>query len=663
MQNGWVVWLAVLAPLLGTLLSTLADSPRRAAQLCIFGSWVAVASAVFILGWRILNISVAPFFATIPFWTVATYDKAGANIIDATHPFHPDFGIYLDNFAACALLITAVVGLIVQLYLAAYLRTDQRFRRPFWSSSLMLTAAFFVVVSPDLMQTAIALGFGGMMAAILLFHDWGRVGAGSALPRFVVANGMVLAALAFACVIIFVKLAGSSIDVAPPGQDANDVFNWSFLSVAWSSHVLGVGPLTTSAVALLILFAVVMRALQFPLEGWVTSLAESGASAAMLTSVAFAGGGIILLLRAFPLFVALPNGLAAVAIVGLSVSALAVYKAYRAMGLLETGLFLALAHLGLALVAVGFGAWSGAAFAILVDGVVAALLVLALTNVVRGYRNNVVAEVKGIRKTMPATSIGLLIAIAGISGLPPLVGWWELEWIQASIYANAGIMSVSQNPTFAAVALVVAVMVSIALAAIGWRLWFRLSGGEAMARKGLPAPRVAEVDLRLRIPLVPLQVLVLLGGLVAIPQLPQTFARFVFYPGLQPVPVVWLPVAISVIAALVGLVVGWRLRGADPIASALGNIERDHQRFFRPLSWGVGAWAGIANVVRDADVKVIGGAAQMLAGVLQYSGSLGERVQGRSTDRALLLGVAMVLTVVAASLLVAAASFASGWLK
>ena len=93
-----LAWLVVLLPMLGALSSFIAETPRRAAQICISFTVLSLLIALTLLGYRMAHARASP----VPDVSVVTFlnfrpDAGELTIFPAD--FHPQFGVRVDNLS------------------------------------------------------------------------------------------------------------------------------------------------------------------------------------------------------------------------------------------------------------------------------------------------------------------------------------------------------------------------------------------------------------------------------------------------------------------------------------------------------------------------------------------------------------------------------------
>ena len=227
-------WAILLLPLGGLAFSFVAETPRRAAQVCMGFMGAALVMALIVLGYRLAHetISVTPNFSTLNFLSL-TPDPSETTTFPAT--FQVAVGVRVDNLSASFMTLIPVLVLAVQGLGTAMLERDAGYRRFFWASSLLAAAMIAVVASPGLFQLWLGLGVGTATTLVLALHWWHRSGTGAVARRafMVLAGADVVLLLAMAFV---VDKLGAFIGLETvPSSGAFDITDFRLLDPAWKA--------------------------------------------------------------------------------------------------------------------------------------------------------------------------------------------------------------------------------------------------------------------------------------------------------------------------------------------------------------------------------------------------------------------------------------------
>src|SRR5579864_1838937 len=117
--------------MLGALSSFLAETQRRAAQVCVVFSGLSAVLALMVLGVRLVHPLGTPYDNDITFFAFNPPETG----LFATR-LESFLGIHVDSLSASFGAAVAVVVLAVQAWALTWFRGEATYRRFFWTSSL-----------------------------------------------------------------------------------------------------------------------------------------------------------------------------------------------------------------------------------------------------------------------------------------------------------------------------------------------------------------------------------------------------------------------------------------------------------------------------------------------------------------------------------------------
>lgn len=383
--------------------------------------------------------------------------------------------------------------------------------------------------------------------------------------------------------------------------------------------VLGPWIPAAGLIGLLIFGGTIGKSAQFPLHVWLPDAMEGPTPvSAMIHAATMVSAGVFLILRFFPLITAgwhhgEPLNLTMLVIAGIGAFT-ALFSSTIAVAQKDIKRVLAystISQLGYMVAAVGIGAFVAAAFHLVTHAFFKALLFLGSGSVIHGVEHGVhethehvdpqdMFNMGGLRRKMPLTFITFLIGGLALAGFPMITaGFWSKDEILAEAFVN------QQWIVFAALA--VAAFLTAFYTARQITLTF------------LGKPRTAAADhahesvWTMTFPLIILAVFAVGFGWLGIPTtfpvlgglLPNWIHDFVGETLLEHGPELEfnaIPVLLSILIALGGLVLGWLVyrrvpAGAqDPLQRVLGKVytllenkyyfdELYDRIFVRPVYW------------------------------------------------------------------------------
>jgi NADH:ubiquinone oxidoreductase subunit 5 (subunit L)/multisubunit Na+/H+ antiporter MnhA subunit len=577
-----LAWGVVVVPLLGVLSSFLAETQRRAAQICFAGSVLAFILAAVVLGVRVTHAPTAAFNNVLTFFAMNPPESSlFANRLE------PMLGVYVDALSAAFGAAVSFGVVVVQGYALTSLRGEQRYRRFFWASSALAFASAGFVFSPSLFQALFMWAGGSAAIYLLVAHWWDRPDLAAPARRVMVVLAAANASLFLATAFAFSKFGQFAATLpAPTGQDINDPF--SFITLARAAAATGIGLVqgagmrTLVVLGVVLIVAAVIRAGQFPFHVWVTEAAVAPTPAIALVAGIGALPALLLLARVYPVIALAPHLALVIALSGAVTAVFASITAVAQRDLLRIGLFTALTQGGLALTALGSGGFSAATFIAFTSVFFTTLFFLVAGNVVRVYRTRNIHETGGAWSRMRATSVGLVIWAAGTAGLA-LSGYYAVSSLFTNRSPLGGHLGDAGRGLTVALVLISGVTVSLA----AWRVVAAVCAGEVTKRRGFQAERVGDVERSLRSPMILATVAAVASVLVGLPGLQPihsgklsvpglTFTHFVFFgPRRQTLSLDVLALVLALGAAALGAAAGWYAFAAQRRARTAALVSRN----------------------------------------------------------------------------------------
>jgi NADH-quinone oxidoreductase subunit L len=526
-----LAWAVVLVPLGACALTYLPELPRRAAHVCITGTAVSLLLSLLVLGYRLQHNGSAPYQSVVTFLTFSPNQDLGGGVVG---DLHPQLGVRVDGLSALMMPVVALISLLVQVHSLGSMRGDPGLRRYYALLSLATFAMLGFAASPNYFDLYVLWELVAVCSWLLVGHWWDRPETLRAVRRAFLLTRVGDLSLLLAVILGFVKL-GANVALLPPtpGQDVNDPFSFTVLGQEWHrAHlgaVAGVGVRSLVVLAVLLLVAAVVKSAQLPVQAWLADTTEGPAPvAALVQSAGVATMGVFLVARSYPLFLEVPQVLAALAVVGAATAvagalmALANADIHRIIAYLTTG------NLGLAFVALGVGGLSGAVFHLFTRAWTVALLVLAAGNLVRAYGTRDIRQMGGAWQRMRWTSWALLLGAASSAGVLLLSGFWSLDAVVAAVLRNR-LPSGGHAPGALQALLLLAVVAAVGLGALAaLRVAAAVLPGAPQRRRGFQPERLREVGTAMRLPIAVLGVLSAVAGLTGIQGLPATIGNVVF---------------------------------------------------------------------------------------------------------------------------------------
>jgi len=392
------VVLAILAPAVAAAVGFL--SGRRwawtAVPVAVAGAGVSLAAAIVLCARAVLDAPVAEALQ-------------GPRVPTGTIEFGLD--LRLDGLAAVVSVAVAAVAFAVQVYSSAYLKGDPRYSSYAAFISLFTAAMLVVVFADDLLVLLVGWEVMGVCSYFLIGHHWEQEDArAGAVKAFVVTR---LGDVGFLFGIFALAFAAGTFNIGGVTTAALDN---------------GIPESTATVATLLLLCGVVGKSAQFPLHTWLPdAMAGPTPVSALIHAATMVAAGIYLVARLYDVFLLAPATMAAMAVIaaitmlGAALAALAQDDIKRVLA------YSTVSQLAYMLAGLAVGSAAAAAFHLLTHAAFKALLFLAAGSVIHAVGTNLMADMGGLRRTMPVTFVTMTLGLAALVGLAPLSGFFSKE--------------------------------------------------------------------------------------------------------------------------------------------------------------------------------------------------------------------------------------------
>jgi NADH-quinone oxidoreductase subunit L len=561
-------------------------------------------------------------------------------------------GFLADPLSVTFILFVTGVGTLIHLYSLGYMHGDENFGRFFAFMNLFCASMLVLVLGSSFLVTFLGWEGVGLCSYLLVSFWYQRNSAAVAGKKAFVTTRVGDFGFMIAMFLIFAELG--SLDYGAMNAGAG-----------------GLAAGTATAIALLLFLGAVGKSAQFPLHVWLPDAMEGPTPvSALIHAATMVTAGVFLVARAHPFFEASGgSALTVVSIIGAATALLAATVALIQVDIKRVLAYSTISQLGFMFLALGVRAYAAAIFLVVTHAFYKATLFLGAGSVIHASDDNQdMRTMGGIRKYMPLTALGFIIAWLAIAGVPPFAGFWSKDEVLSRAYF-AGDYIVWIIGTIAAL------LTAFYMTRAVWLVFFGNERFRAEGEtEGEPLTPAEEHGLSLESPTVPafippnparlthpphespptitLPILALaglaaVGGVISLPFAGLEFLTDWLHPTFERVPEIdvtsfiaaTILSAISVIFGLVGLAIAVRLyeRGIpaperDPLPERLGVAGRlfQHAYYFDEI---------IANLVRGPvyrfadwlnrgfDLGVIDGAVNGVARLVRDSAGRLRRVQ------------------------------------
>jgi NADH-quinone oxidoreductase subunit L len=527
-----LVWLIPLFPLLGTLVNAIFGRVvgHRAHWIAVpaVGLSFLTACALFGLVWagETWTGDLFPWISAGTFTTAVTAQ--------------------VDQLSAVMLLVVTGVSFLIHLYSVGYMHDDPGYARFFAYLNLFVFSMVMLVLAGNFLVLYVFWEGVGLCSYLLIGFWYDRESAANAGKKAFIVNRVGDFGFGLGIMLIWVTFGTLGYQ---------EVFARADTSVSAATY---------TAIALLLFMGATGKSAQLPLFTWLPDAMEGPTPvSALIHAATMVTAGVYMVARCHKLFEMAPGSLEVVAWVG---GLTAVFAA--TIGLVQTDIKRVLAYstisqLGYMFVGVGIGAYAAGVFHLVTHAFFKALLFLGAGSVIHGLQGEQdLRKMGGLAPRMLVTTVTFLVGALGLSGVPPLAGFFSKDEILGAAFHEG-------HRVLWALLLIGAFMTAFYTFRLVFLAFF---GGPRMSKE--VAHHVHESPPVMTVPLIALAALTVVAGLaLGIPSAHGTaFARF-----LHPVlplreaehggALAFALLVLSAAVAVGGVALAWVMYGIRPVRS------------------------------------------------------------------------------------------------
>lgn len=396
----------------------------------------------------------------------------------------------LDGLAQLYALLATGIGLAVVLYAGRYMplhlahqNRDQREIVPFYGAFMLFMGSMLgLVLSQDLLIIFVFWDLTAVASYFLIGFDKDDIEARAAALLAMLVTGISAVGLLLGALLYFAEF--STFDLAElerqlPGRD------WPGSTVA----------------AALILVAALAKSAQVPMHFWLPrAMAAPTPVSAYLHSAAMVAAGVFLIGRVYPLIALEPMLLDSLVLIGFASMITGGVLATTRTELKQILAYSTISQYGYVTAMFGLGGKEGvgaASFYVIAHALAKSALFLTAGVVTEATGEKRLAELGGLRRSMPLLAIGSGLAAAGLAAVPLTVGFFKDELLFKAALARGD-----------GYALLAVAGATLTIIYIG-RFWTGIFLGPRRSEAAIPSALVA--------PVVVLGGLVVLTGIIVAP--------------------------------------------------------------------------------------------------------------------------------------------------
>ena len=335
-----------------------------------------------------------------------------------------EFALRFDHLAAVMALVITGVGTLIHLYAIGYMAEDEHRPRFFCYLNLFLFAMLLLALGDNLLVMFVGWEGVGLCSYLLIgfwYKDMPNAKAGQ--KAFVVNRiGDAGFLLGIFSLIMFTGTVNFE-QLAP--------------------LVASIDPVWIELIALFLFVGAVGKSAQIPLYIWLPdAMAGPTPVSALIHAATMVTAGIYMVTRLSFLYVAAPNVLLVIMVIGTCTAFVAATIALVQNDIKKVLAYSTVSQLGYMFMALGAGAFSNGIYHVVTHAFFKACLFMGAGSVIIGcHHEQDMREFGGLRKKMPLTFITYFVATFAIAGFPFTSGFYSKDAILWTVFSSEGLGS------------------------------------------------------------------------------------------------------------------------------------------------------------------------------------------------------------------------------
>jgi NADH-quinone oxidoreductase subunit L len=354
-------------------------------------------------------------------------------------PFSIGIDLRLDPLTATMLAVITCVGLLVAIYSIGYMHDDPGYPRFFALVAAFVFSMSMLVAASNFLLVYVFWEAVGACSYLLIGFWFQKPSAAAAAKKAFLVNRVGDFGLAVAVFLLWMTYGTLNFHdtTLPDGSLMPGILGAERLGDAAGI----VGGTVGTAICLLLLLAACGKSAQLPLHVWLPDAMEGPTPAsALIHAATMVTAGVYLVARCAPLYVACPQALTAVSVVGATTALVAALIGTVQNDLKRVLAYSTISQLGFMFASLGTGTLLGftaAIFHLVTHAFFKALLFLGAGSVMHAMGGVIdMRRFGGLRRIMPVTAATFLVGSLALAGVAPFAGFFSKDEILAALHAR-----------------------------------------------------------------------------------------------------------------------------------------------------------------------------------------------------------------------------------
>lgn len=326
--------------------------------------------------------------------------------------FKSDFGFVIDGISMAMILVVLIVSLFVHIYSIGYMAHDACFNKFFAFLSAFVFSMLILVMSDNFLGLFIGWEGVGLCSWMLIGFWHNRKSASFAANEAFIMNRIADLGLMLGIFLIFY------------------VFGSLKYSVVFA-NISGVDSFILHLMGILLFIGAMGKSAQFPLHTWLADAMEGPTPvSALIHAATMVTAGVYLVIRANPIYDAIPHIGLFIAYLGAFVAIFAASMALVNNDLKRIIAYSTLSQLGYMFVAAGLGYYAIALFHLTTHAFFKSLLFLGAGNVMHAMNDKLdISKMGALWQPLRFSAILMIIASVALAGIYPFAGFFSKDKI------------------------------------------------------------------------------------------------------------------------------------------------------------------------------------------------------------------------------------------
>lgn len=338
--------------------------------------------------------------------------------------FIVEVALKADALSSFMILFIAPVSFLIHVYATGYMNKDKSYGRFFAYFNLFIFFMFLLVLADNPIIMFIGWEGVGLTSYALVgfyFEDIKNTYAGN---KAFIVNRVGDFGFLSALMLLFIEVGSGGL---------------SFDAIL--SNIGQIEPSMLSLIAFLLFVGAMGKSAQIPLFVWLPdAMAGPTPVSALIHAATMVTAGVYMVARFAPLYNLTLDVSLFIAYIGAFSALFAAIVATRQFDIKKILAYSTISQLGFMFMSLGVGAYSTALFHMFTHAFFKALLFMGAGAIIVAFHHKQdIRELRGIRESMPALFIMMLIATLTISAIPPLSAFFSKDAIMSALYASGHI--------------------------------------------------------------------------------------------------------------------------------------------------------------------------------------------------------------------------------